>query len=1102
VRLVLSRAAAARTLLVAATVTAAVTTTLLTAFALYVQLLPVAAARAAVATAPPAQRSLAVTSSAGRTPADLAERDAAVRDLLAGGLAGADVAVSAAGRAISQRLPDGLPGVPADPDGTYAVVAFLADLPAHAVLTDGAWPEPVPAGDPADVALPTELAGTLGLGVGDEVAIVDERGGLEPGPRPVVVAGLWAPIDPQDLFWQLTADINARGIGPFVVHPEEFAARYQILGTLEWLAAPDPDGLAAAGMAEVAAAVDALQADLAARRGAELDDSALLQTALGELAARLEVAGVVQRSGLVLPAVLLAVIAGYCLVLVARLLAGHRRGENALLRARGASRAQLVRITVAEALLVVTPAALVGGPAGAHLVVRADDAAGDRGLGLAADLARYGWVGPPVAWLIAVLAAAGCAAALALPAAGRGRTWVAEQQERSRPGKLAVIQRAGVDLALVALAVLAWIQLRQYGTAVRPAGAGGIGVDPLLVGAPVVGVLAATAISLRLLPLATRLGVRVTGRGTAFPRLLGMWQADRRPHAGPVLLLVLAVAAAVLAPGVAATWQRSQRDQAAHAVGADLRVDRFGYSVTLERAAATTRAAEAEGTGRAMPVHRATLPMPRGRTTLLALDAAAAPDVVLMRPDLSGVAPDAIFELLRAGRPELDRVALPAGARRLVGRVTFDAPPPVRYVGTLDTEGELTPLDAEIPAPVPGPLTAYLLDAYGVITAVPLVEPGGNLAEAGELDVDVPLPPRVVALVGIGMGVIAADWLGGFFAQAGYQPDPDPEPVEVSLHLADLATSDGASMVTELPLPAGWDLRRASGDTGPAPEHREGEPAVTLTLDPVDDYPHQGRYLFTGPVGELDAMPAVVTPDVLAATEAEVGQLLTLGDLTVRAVGSVRALPGTATGSGVAIDLPWWSAQRVLEMRPVIEANEWWLATDRPAVVAAAAREAGLTVRDRQETTRGLLDDPLGSGVLLSLWAAAAAATVLAAFGLAVDSRATAVRRQRELAVLHTLGASPGGLARALVVEQAVLAGLGVACGVLVGTGVAAAMAPSLVLTATGAVPVPAPLLVISVVQFAAPTVGLFAVAIALGALVARRVRRDVVTRALRIGED
>src|SRR5262245_63027423 len=101
-RLVLRRAALARTLLVAAAITATVTTALLTAFLQVALLLPAAGGRAAVAGAPAAERTLFVTMSAGSSPADVAQRDAAIRALFADGLGGVPVAVDGGGYAIGQ----------------------------------------------------------------------------------------------------------------------------------------------------------------------------------------------------------------------------------------------------------------------------------------------------------------------------------------------------------------------------------------------------------------------------------------------------------------------------------------------------------------------------------------------------------------------------------------------------------------------------------------------------------------------------------------------------------------------------------------------------------------------------------------------------------------------------------------------------------------------------------------------------------------------------------------------------------------------------------------------------------------------------------------
>jgi hypothetical protein len=245
------------------------------------------------------------------------------------------------------------------------------------------------------------------------------------------------------------------------------------------------------------------------------------------------------------------------------------------------------------------------------------------------DLLRYG---TPAGWAIAVATAAGCALALVLPAARRGRTWVAEQQERSRPSRWAVAQRAGVDLALTVVAVLTWSQLRQYGGPLAATGSG-LGIDPLLVTAPALGVLAATAVSLRLLPVATRGGVRLAERRHSFPNLLGVWQADRRPHAGPVLLLVLAVAIAALAGSVAATWQQSQRDQANHQAGADLRVATVNPATEPPT---LTELTSLPGVTGVMRVERGGVSaVPERSAALLAVDAPVAGQVVQLRPDLA-----------------------------------------------------------------------------------------------------------------------------------------------------------------------------------------------------------------------------------------------------------------------------------------------------------------------------------------------------------------------------------------------------------------------------------------------------------------------------------
>src|SRR5690606_12589526 len=128
-------------------------------------------------------------------------------------------------------------------------------------------------------------------------------------------------------------------------------------------------------------------------------------------------------------------------------------------------------------------------------------------------------------------AALGCAVTMCLPALRPARTYVAEQQAKSRVVTRTLVQRTGGDLALVGLAVLAWLQLVQYDSPLL-----GLTIDPVLVAAPTIGLLAATVLALRILPWLTRAVQRLAARRSSFATLLGTWQAGRRRRAGTVLL--------------------------------------------------------------------------------------------------------------------------------------------------------------------------------------------------------------------------------------------------------------------------------------------------------------------------------------------------------------------------------------------------------------------------------------------------------------------------------------------------------------------------------------------------------------------------------------
>ena len=275
-------------------------------------------------------------------------------------------------------------------------------------------------------------------------------------------------------------------------------------------------------------------------------------------------------SGVLAVALLGGALAATTVVLAARLVAGRRASEAALLSARGTGRARLVGQAAAEsgalAVLAIVPATVL---ALALYQVLAD------AVGLDPEGIPEGGLLPLVGSVTAVTLTLG--ALLVLP-------WLRTGTPRgTREDRVGVVARSGADLLLLALAALAFLQLRAHRVA------GGSTADPVLVVAPVLCLLAGAALVLRPLPLLARRAEARAASARSLTLPLAAWGVARRPQgAAAAFLVVLATACATFGIGFAATWAQSQRDQAAAAVGTDLSVpaqlDALGAGATLRAA--------------------------------------------------------------------------------------------------------------------------------------------------------------------------------------------------------------------------------------------------------------------------------------------------------------------------------------------------------------------------------------------------------------------------------------------------------------------------------------------------------------------------------------
>ena len=533
--------------------------------------------------------------------------------------------------------------------------ASLDGVTDHAVLVTGKWPGQLSAASPGSAAsgaipaaLPANTAALLKLRPGDVLRVQDRNTGAQ---LTFILTGLYAERQSPGSaasYWQLNS-IPASG--------SEFRQRIHHLRAPGRVAQRVPRPArrgnrdlgrpARHGRLQRLRPVRYLRPLARDRDASSLLSGLTLTTSLPTVLADTGDNVAVARSLLGISALELLVLTVAALLAVARLLAAQREGETALLTARGATRWQLTRLTAAEVIPLSLVTALIGAIAGIWLARLLGSTLYSPGT--AGGSVPNGGIsaGAPGTWLDALAAALGIAVlsigALLYPVLRPGRA--AAPVRRGRQAVLSGATRAGADLALVALAVLACWQLRRY-SAVSTSASGPSAIDPVLVLAPALALAGGTVLTLRLLPAAARAVDRVSAAGRGLTSALAGWQFSRQPlrQGGAALLLVMAVATGTLALAQHQSWTRSAADQAAYVTGGDAQVN---LAVPLP-AGATTSITGAAGVRAAMAVsvNQEATPAP-----VVAIDAAQAPKVALLRADQSSLPPAALLRSITPSSP-------------------------------------------------------------------------------------------------------------------------------------------------------------------------------------------------------------------------------------------------------------------------------------------------------------------------------------------------------------------------------------------------------------------------------------------------------------------
>ncbi|GAA1972780.1 hypothetical protein GCM10009718_05850 [Isoptericola halotolerans] len=431
------------------------------------------------------------------------------------------------------------------PEATLVPVDRTAMLPG----SDGV-PDVVP--EPLEVAMSTASAAELGWTLGSVHATADQ---LLP---PVELVGLWEPRDADADYWvhaplavtpEVVMDANVGKIvtAAVLADPAVVGAWTSAPSTRTWY----PVDTRAVTAAEAMPLLAQLRGFTATVWTPVEGDAAVLEPASGLVALLERVLG--QRQGVDAVVAVLAVgplgALVAVLLLAARLLVDRRRDALVLVRARGASGAQVRAVVALEGLVVGLPATAAGLAAGL-LVVPAPLTAGQVGVALACGL------GPAVA---------------AGAAAGPGGLRARRRDLDGAPGRYRR-RRLTAEVAVVGAAAGTTALALARGVLSLPGA--GPAVDPLVVAAPLLLSVAAALVALRLVPPVVRVAERVLARRPGLVPFLGAARVRRDAAGGlvPALALVLSVGVAASSLVLAATVRDGVVREAWGSVGADLRV--------------------------------------------------------------------------------------------------------------------------------------------------------------------------------------------------------------------------------------------------------------------------------------------------------------------------------------------------------------------------------------------------------------------------------------------------------------------------------------------------------------------------------------------------
>ena len=972
---------------------------------------------------------------------------------------------------------------------------FMTGFPEHTVLVKGNWPQEAGRAGPSGVVLQAVVgertAKDQRYEVGDRLYITPFRS--SPEERIMLdIVGVVAPADPRDEFWMgYPRQFSLQSVGEMIVAPayvteEDFlqvmGGRFPTaIGDFGFNVFVDPSKITAREVNTTQESLEGLETDVNKSYPRTFVFSRLGLT-LDEFERDLTLA----RVPVYVFVSLVVVIVLYFLVLITGILGRSQAEELGLLRSRGGSLAQVCGVLLlADGLLAL--AAVAVGPILAWLIVRYAMLSSFSGLGggpiEAVIFGGMYWTGA----IGAVLALA----ALTFSAVVRSRAGVAESTAtRSRPPAASIFQRYYLDVVAILVVGLIWWQFgEREGFLTRSLSSRGFDLDPSVILGPVLGLLAAALVLLRVLPAMVSVTVWLCMRAGPMWSSFAMARVARDPvlPSSFAVLLMLSAALGVFGATFQSSLSTSQREQTLYKVGGDVVVSGPGVRQSL-----TEELRQVPGVRTATPVLHDRISIAAGNASipalLLATDPEAMAESAWFRGDFATTTVRDLMDQIRS-----HPVEEPAGV---------PLPAAVERIGVwMDTSGVS---GAELEASIN--IWAKLVDKHGRYSNVSL---GSFLSKSGGGEGDWQffagdLPERLVEDE-TGRALTTIFFTTSSFATipAGRVHLDDITAFASSLPIEGVVVEDFETMRPWIPLVMSTAVQDSA--TPEAPGARSG--ATGLTFSWTEPFSGYQRGMHISPVD----LPIPAIGGGGLRVNDSFGIKHGDGSIPVRIVAETDLFPTIRKVQApfLILDLDAFQSYRKFlpTVGPIDDPGQIWLSLDpsfdRDAVISTIQSDLPLltSVIDRTAVADRASRNPLAGGGwngLTSLAMSAVGISVVIASLLYSVASARAARV--DTAVARALGLSTGQLFLTFLLEKLLTAGAAIAAGAAIGYWPGLELIQRLGLTSRGASPVPPMIPEVHELLLVLVLVGVTAAVIGSAVYSAVLARRDRPADVLRMG--